>query len=202
MPDAARMSDITSHGTPLTPGPGSPDVLIGNLPAWRALPDSVPAGGLESATGTVAGLMDKPQLTPPSTTPDVASAMADFASSGGAAFAPALAANITLTAVWTSASAVPGGQPAATQAYTIGIQLAAAAAAAAAVTAIVGGATDMMICSMPHVAGIHGPGVVTKGSGTVVINNLPACRAGDKVFEASGGENAISMGEPTVLIGD
>lgn len=33
---AARLTDTTSHGTPLTPGPGCPTVLIGGLPAWRA----------------------------------------------------------------------------------------------------------------------------------------------------------------------
>jgi uncharacterized Zn-binding protein involved in type VI secretion len=33
---AARLSDTTSHGTPLAPGPGCPTVLIGGLPAWRA----------------------------------------------------------------------------------------------------------------------------------------------------------------------
>lgn len=36
MPPAARSGDITSHGTPLSPGPGSPTVLIGGMPAWRA----------------------------------------------------------------------------------------------------------------------------------------------------------------------
>jgi uncharacterized Zn-binding protein involved in type VI secretion len=35
MPPAARVADITSHGTPLGPGPGSPTVLIGGMPAWR-----------------------------------------------------------------------------------------------------------------------------------------------------------------------
>jgi uncharacterized Zn-binding protein involved in type VI secretion len=35
MPPAARVTDATAHGTPLT-GAGSPDVLIGGLPAWRA----------------------------------------------------------------------------------------------------------------------------------------------------------------------
>jgi uncharacterized Zn-binding protein involved in type VI secretion len=39
MPPAARMGDTTSHGTPLTPGPGSVDVLIGGKPAWRATSD-------------------------------------------------------------------------------------------------------------------------------------------------------------------
>jgi uncharacterized Zn-binding protein involved in type VI secretion len=31
----ARVTDLTSHGTPLTPGPGCPTVLISGLPAWR-----------------------------------------------------------------------------------------------------------------------------------------------------------------------
>lgn len=39
MPPAARMNDVTSHGTPLAPGPGSPNVLIGGMPAWRATAD-------------------------------------------------------------------------------------------------------------------------------------------------------------------
>jgi uncharacterized Zn-binding protein involved in type VI secretion len=39
MPPAARMGDMTSHGTPLGPGPGSPTVLIGGQPAWRATRD-------------------------------------------------------------------------------------------------------------------------------------------------------------------
>lgn len=32
---AARVTDQTSHGTPLSPGPGAATVLIGGLPAWR-----------------------------------------------------------------------------------------------------------------------------------------------------------------------
>jgi uncharacterized Zn-binding protein involved in type VI secretion len=39
MPAAARIGDMTSHGTPLGPGPGSPNVLIGSIPAWRATSD-------------------------------------------------------------------------------------------------------------------------------------------------------------------
>lgn len=39
MPPAARVGDMTSHGTPLSPGPGSPTVLMGGLPAWRATAD-------------------------------------------------------------------------------------------------------------------------------------------------------------------
>jgi uncharacterized Zn-binding protein involved in type VI secretion len=33
---AARVGDMTGHGTPLAPGPGAPTVLIGSMPAWRA----------------------------------------------------------------------------------------------------------------------------------------------------------------------
>jgi uncharacterized Zn-binding protein involved in type VI secretion len=36
---AARLGDQTSHGTPLAPGIGSINVLIGNKPAWRATAD-------------------------------------------------------------------------------------------------------------------------------------------------------------------
>lgn len=40
MPMAARLGDLTSHGTPLSPGPGSVNVLIGGKPAWRAVSDT------------------------------------------------------------------------------------------------------------------------------------------------------------------
>jgi uncharacterized Zn-binding protein involved in type VI secretion len=40
MPFAARVGDLTSHGTPLGPGPGSVDVFIGGQPAWRATSDT------------------------------------------------------------------------------------------------------------------------------------------------------------------
>jgi uncharacterized Zn-binding protein involved in type VI secretion len=32
---AARLNDATSHGKPLSPGPGCLTVLIGGQPAWR-----------------------------------------------------------------------------------------------------------------------------------------------------------------------
>ncbi len=37
---AARLGDLTSHGTPLGPGPGCPTVLIGGQPAWRCAVDT------------------------------------------------------------------------------------------------------------------------------------------------------------------
>ena len=36
---AARVGDMTGHGTPLIPGPGSTNVFIGGMPAWRATVD-------------------------------------------------------------------------------------------------------------------------------------------------------------------
>jgi hypothetical protein len=39
MAAAARAGDLTSHGTPLSPGLGSANVSIGGQPAWRAYVD-------------------------------------------------------------------------------------------------------------------------------------------------------------------
>lgn len=36
---AARLGDPTAHGKPLSGSPGSPNVIIGGKPAWRALVD-------------------------------------------------------------------------------------------------------------------------------------------------------------------
>src|SRR5215472_4272201 len=47
---AARLTDNVAHPAPplLTPGPGSPTVLIGNLPAWRGVPAAA-AAALQAA---------------------------------------------------------------------------------------------------------------------------------------------------------
>ena len=47
---AARITDAVAHPLPpvLTGGPGSPNVLIGNLPAWRGIP-LASAGAILSA---------------------------------------------------------------------------------------------------------------------------------------------------------
>ncbi len=36
---AARVTDLTTHGSPLFPGIGSTTVVIGGLPAWRTFVD-------------------------------------------------------------------------------------------------------------------------------------------------------------------
>jgi uncharacterized Zn-binding protein involved in type VI secretion len=50
---AARVTDPVAHPLPpvLTGGPGSPDVLIGGLPAWRGLPAAM-VGALKAAKQT------------------------------------------------------------------------------------------------------------------------------------------------------
>lgn len=57
MPPAARLGDPTAHGTPLT-GVGSPNVLIGGQPAWRAAIDvhacPLSTGPVPHVGGTVA----------------------------------------------------------------------------------------------------------------------------------------------------
>ncbi len=47
---AARITDAVAHPLPpvLTGGPGRPNVLIGNLPAWRGIP-LASAGAIQSA---------------------------------------------------------------------------------------------------------------------------------------------------------
>lgn len=215
MPMAARVADVTGHSPPLNPGPGSTDVLIGFLPAWRALPAAM-AGAVESISNMMYQFMLRPQMTPADATPFVvmiskslvegAAAAAGCGSIGSAAAASTAVAtlttaNATLTTAWGLASVVPGGQPAANIAYTEGIK-AATAAAACAVMASMAALSDMHICPVPVPIPPHGPGFVTKGSVTVSINKLAAARQGDQVFEACGGPDPIAMGCPTVIIGD
>ncbi len=212
---AARVTDLTSHGVPLAPGPGSPTVLIGGLPAWRALPSGI-GGAIEAVSNTMQSFMSSPLLTPANASGQLAQiqsglmqAAAAAASQGnpaGVAAATSAAVllnttNIALTAAWTAGCAVPGGQPAANIAYTLGIQ-AAAAGASASVFSSVAGMTDTHVCPIPCPIPPHGPGMVTRGSQTVIISGLPAVRQGDQVFEAAGGSNPVAMGCPTVIIGD
>jgi uncharacterized Zn-binding protein involved in type VI secretion len=214
LPAAARLADPTGHGTPLGSGPGSTDVKIGYMKAWRALPAGV-GSGIESATAAVKSLMDSPMLRPPDTVDPLADIMSGLNESAAAsaehgnaaavgatstAMTQMTAANATLTTAYTSASS-SGPEPAAAEAYAKGLQAAVAAAAGAAISAIAS-ITDTHTCPTPSGPAPHGPGVVTKGSATVFINYLPASRQGDKVFEAAGGPDPISKGCDTVNIGD
>lgn len=61
--------------------------------------------------------------------------------------------------------------------------------------------TDIHICATPLPIPLHGPGVVTSPSKTVIVVNMPAARQGDEITEAIGPPNKIAMGCPTVIIG-
>lgn len=212
---AGRIVDLTSHGVRMNPGPGSANVMIGFLNAWRALPASV-GPALESLSSAVDSFMKKPMMTPADATPEIAQISVRLGELGAQAMAAGApgsmgtavsqiamlnATNVTLTATWTTASAVPGGQPAANQAYTEGIK-AAMASASSAVVASMAPLSDMHICPVPCPIPPHGPGFVTQGSSTVLINNLPATRQGDKIFEACSADDNILMGCPSVMIGE
>lgn len=66
-----------------------------------------------------------------------------------------------------------------------------------------GGGADIHACAqIASPVTVDGPGFVTTGSATVMINGLPACRAGDTIIEIlAPTPNVIEMGCPTVLIG-
>jgi uncharacterized Zn-binding protein involved in type VI secretion len=186
-------------------------VSIGGLPAWRALPKALGAA-VEAASNAADALMKTPLMTPvdaklllANVDTAVNQAAAAAAAEGNAAAVATTTAALqtlriadaALTATWTAASAAPGGQPAASQGYTTGLQ-AATAAAASAVFSAIGAMFDTHACATPMG---HGPGLVTVGSGSVSVNNLPLARQGDVVMEAAGGANPIAMGCALVSVG-
>lgn len=216
MPKAARLHDPATHlMKPIAPGVASATVRIGSKPAWRALPAGL-GSGVESALNSMKQLMDSPTLNPATTPALLAQVHAGLSKDAAAAeqkgspgatatttaeYAKLTATNIRETTTYTSAAAAPGGQPAALAAYTLAMKKAAADFAGAVIQSIAG-MTDTHVCPQPSGAIPHGPGVVTKGSRSVFINGLPACREGDKLFEAAGGSDPIARGCDTVIIGD
>lgn len=64
MPPAARIGDPTTHGSPLAPGPASPNVIIGFKPAWRAMIDqhACPLVSITGADGIGAVMMGSPTV--------------------------------------------------------------------------------------------------------------------------------------------
>ncbi len=64
MPMAARVGDPTTHGAPLSPGPGSLNVMIGGQPAWRAEIDqhACPAVSISGADGVGSVVMGSPTV--------------------------------------------------------------------------------------------------------------------------------------------
>lgn len=156
MPPAARVSDMTAHGSPMVPGIGSTNVIVGNLPAWRAM-----------APGAVVAFL-------------------------------ALVAKLLLNVQKLSAALTSNNVVAAAQA---GKALSEQVPAAANMIA----SMDQIVCPMLllRIAGPpHGAGVMTSGSTTVMINNLPAGRVGDQIRELLSPEpNTPVVGCMTVIIG-
>lgn len=64
MPPAARVADPTTHGAPLSPGPGSVNTIIGNMPAWRTMIDQhmCPAASVSGADGVGSVMMGSPTV--------------------------------------------------------------------------------------------------------------------------------------------
>ena len=60
---AARVADTTSHGTPLSPGPGCATVLIGGMPAWRAGSDTHTCPLSDGPKPHVGGVVVKGSMT-------------------------------------------------------------------------------------------------------------------------------------------
>lgn len=63
MPMAARLGDLTGHGSPLGPGPGSPTVFIGGQPAWCAGVDTHACPLVNGVVPHVGGVVAKGSLT-------------------------------------------------------------------------------------------------------------------------------------------
>ena len=84
MGPAARITDMTAHGSPLAPGPGSTNVMIGSLPAWRGM-SAAAVAALLAAVAKVAE--------------DVAKAQAAATAAAGTPAGPAAQANVAKTAV-------------------------------------------------------------------------------------------------------
>jgi len=213
VPSSARVGDATGHGAPLT-GSGSPNVLVGNMPAWRALPPPVGAALEEASTAVKEITAQLAPFMPADVLPKLPDIQAKLVKTGttaaehgngsapggvSAAFASFMPLVPLMVTAYTTSAAIPLGEPGARMLFTQSFKHALAQAAGAAVTAIAG-AWDMHTCPTAAPAP-HGPGMVTVGSSTVLINDLPAARQNDKVFEAAGGPDPISVGCPTVEIG-
>ena len=143
MRPAARILDPVVHPLPpvLTPGPGSMNVLIGSLPAWRGIPAAM-AAALQAAKQVA----------------DTAIRAAEAA---------------------TAAAAGTPGAPAA-KAAEEATKASALAAMGSAISSMAAGMCDIHLCTTPLPIPPHGPGVVIDGSKTVLINNMPASRMGDR----------------------
>lgn len=103
----------------------------------------------------------------------------------------------SLKAAKVAAAGTPGA-PAAIAAETAG-QITAATTMGSMISSI-GAMSDISLCPVPLPVPPHGPGVVTNGSSTVLVNNMPLARMGDTITEALGPPNKIVSGCATVHV--
>ncbi len=96
---AARIGDSTAHGIPLAPGKPSPNVIIGNQPAWLALPTGAGAA-LQAANAIADATMKSLEATTKATsaTPAGPAALAAETAAKAAMSAAANAAGAALAA--------------------------------------------------------------------------------------------------------
>ena len=120
-----------------------------------------------------------------------------------AAVAAAKATSVTAVVAAKAAVVAAAGTPGLPAAVTAETTTEATATTTLTTALTSGGAgADQHLCATPLPLPPHSLGMVITGSMTVLINNLPACRMGDTILECLGPPNTISMGFPTVLIGD
>ena len=76
---AARITDLTVHGSPLVPGPPSPNVLIGGLPAWLGMTAAAAAALAATVAKEAKNVAEKTATaTAAAGTPAAAAAQADM----------------------------------------------------------------------------------------------------------------------------
>ncbi len=108
--------------------------------------------------------------------------------------------NITLQSLKAARIAASGtpGAPAAVAAELAG--QATASATMSSMISSIGAMSDISLCPVPLPTPPHGPGVVTNGSPTVLVNNMPLARMGDTIVEALGPPNKIVSGATSVMV--
>src|SRR5262249_2597002 len=117
----------------------------------------------------------------------------------GSAFATLASQDAALSATYRAEE--PIDKQMAMKNYADGIHQASQVAAALTIEAI-GKLADQTDCPQVWIIVPHGPGVITRGAPAVFINDLPATRQDDIIYEAIGGPDPVERGEPTVFIGD
>lgn len=184
---AARVTDSVTHVLPpvLSGGPGSPNVFIGGLPAWRGIPSAQVSSLKDSKKATDQVVRAAEALTIASIgTPQFPS---NYADEGNIKQQHTQIMNSAmLVAAMSPPTLPPPPINSSFPAVSLSIPI-----------------SDIHQCNVPLAPfpAVHGPGVVIDGSQKVFVNGLPACRVGNTIMEAIAPLNQITNGCMTVLIG-